>query len=1256
MIQLYINNQEVDIDRSVGLYLTKQFETISNPTLYHSDFSKTITLPMTAKNKRIFLQYNRQDSLVTNESIDPRVKIPYILLYNSELVMDGYLKINNANTVFKDNRFEVELNGTFGMVMNEFAQLTFNKYECETNGGTKDDKYFIPTPWQDILVNATLVKRSFEQESHNLNGNDILDYIKFIPTYQGKYPDFASDKCVIHPDLMVIGEMTHGERDEHYMREFRSYYQQPAIWVDKLWKLAKQKIDEITDYTLELDPSWFNQHNPYWTKLLYTCPSLYNKDENFVEKTTVFQGDTLHYKLNITEMSALSNHHKSYLQFTPNNDVMYRNGIFNPDLKGPSTFTMNSSIMFLAKKMWNDTPTWARIRKVNPLFVTFNVINADTGSLYDSHRYMVYSHSWKNTFNNWYDEKINAGITSSNNPNISGTYPMGFTKYAGWWWEAPINLEFQVEDNIRYRIEIDVRFGNNSKAVAYSHFNDINLMLNLWFYQTQLPGGSGYTIFNVLRNATCSTLDYTRSRSNIDLYRVFPKDTTLMSVLLNYSKKFGLMWDIDKDNKKITVMTRNRFFTGHRVLDWTDKIDRSRDFILNPLCFEKRYISFNVEEGKGQRYETYHDKYGVGYGSKKIDTEYQFSSDTDEFFKDIQPAIISQKAQFSMLYNTDDPNADNFVGYNAKVYPNEKYLENDKEGENAGNSGAFVFCNGTFTPDPQLGFKQSENAGYVLVSDDTETMKKRDTYCWNMQWVYGMTSANGCLKCTKLPAINTVCGSYSTDFERPAEYYTTGNYSSVRYVYDLYWKNFIDERYSVQNKKLTCYVYLTPQEYSEINFRDFVKIGNTLYHINKITDYDFDTNSPTRCELCQVWDVTAYTHGQDAWPALAAVPDSTELFRNDSVQIGVYSTSEWTVQSKPNWVTYTKDEDHIYLRATSDPLHTRSGQVVLHNEQNLTATIDVYQQPDNLYLILSKTSATVSGDGAVVNVDIDSRPTTVTVQSKPYWVNVSFQPHHLLEPITNLQDPTVRLNLPVQISKMVTKMAIITVNPTNRPMSRTGNIVFTNGAVTKTFVITQLGRPIIFEDYDCEPMHIELQQTGLWQLTTNKQIDPDTVVISSLGTATPPNKSISYLPISFTPELDPVDHGDGCPETRSSGGMITILREDGIEINKNYNYGYVTPSHEIWVELTEGGHFTSNDVHFHAELKETCDEGSVYELEAIPDSDSIFIEWSDGVQTAARTVVVESDVHIWPIFEIDRSYLYDNTDKVEYDNTETVDY
>lgn len=1254
MIQLYVDGKLVDIDKSVGLYLNKKFESLSNPTLYFSEYSKTITLPMTRNNKEIMFNYQRQDSVVTTVSIDPRHKTPFFLLYNGMKVMEGYLKINNANTCIKDNVFEIELFGSFGLIMNEFSQLTFNRYECESYGGTKEDKYLITSPWQDILVDASLVKRSFEQETHDLNGNDILDYIKFIPTYQGMYPDFESDKEQI---LAQHDTELSKERDEHYMREFRSYYQQPCIWVDKLWKMAKDKIDTITDYTLELDPSWFNSHNPYWTKLLYTCPNLYNKDENFVETSTTLNADNLHYKLNIYEMSGLSNHHIQNLTFTGNNSVMYRNGVFNPDLKGPSTFTMNSSIMFLAKRMWDGSSKYARIRKVNPLFVTFYVINADTGEQVDRYRYMLYTHSSKAEFDSWYDEKIDCGITNTLNPNILGQYPMGFSRQAGYWWEAPINLTFNVTQNIRYFIRIDVRFANNSKAVAYSSYNSLSSMWNLWFYQTQLPGGSGYTVFNYLRSASCSTLDYTRSRSRIDMYRVFPKkDVTLMNVLLNYSKQFGLLWDVDIDNKKITVMTRNRFFTGYDVIDWSKKIDRNKDFKLDPICFDKRYVNFNIEEGEGERYKGYFEKYGVGYGSKKIDTEYSFNSDTEDLLKDIQPAIITQKAQFSRITNTEDPDEPNFIGYNAKIYPDEHYLENDDDGENAGNSGALVFCNGTMKPDQRLGFRSNSDEGIVIVTDDTDYMRHRDTYMWNLSFLNTEL-------CHKLPDISTISGGYSVHFESPAEYYFRGSFGSVRYLYDLYWKEFINERYNVQNKKLTCYVYLTPEEYKEIDFRNFVKIENTLYHINQVFDYDFDTNSPTKVELVQVWDTTKYYNGQQAWPALVAIPNSVQLTRSVWTTVDVYSSDEWTVDSKPSWVKYQIHDGRIDLKALGNPLRARTGKVILKtvNSPILEETVYVSQRPEDPFLIFSEYSRTVSGDGCDISFDIDSSPLTVAVVSKPNWVSVSFN-HRILDVYPAEGNTTVKqITLKPDITKNTRLTCTIRVNENYRPVSRMGSVIIGNGELQKSYQVTQLGKSMIAEIYDMEPIHVALNDTGVWELQTNLEIDAQTAEITH-GTISTPNKEISYLPIPFAPTLDLTDYGDGCIET-CSGGQLVFLTKDGKNIVKNYNYGDVAQQYEVIIEQSTGGHFTVDNQDWYGEFYMLCDAGTTLTIEGIPDTGYSFDEWSDSNSSNPRTLTVNSDITLHPVFEEggvtpveNPSVEYDDYDDVEYDNDIITNY
>ena len=1269
MIQLFLNDREVDLTESVGLYLNKKFESLENPTKYFSDYSKTITLPMTSKNKIIFDNYSRQDSVVSFNTLDPRKKIPFKLLYNSKLVLEGYCKVNNSNTIITDNCFQCELYSSFGLIMNELSELTFNKYECQSEGGDKDDKYLIQTPWsENLLVDRTLVKDSFEQESHSISGTDILDYLKFVPSYQGKYADFSSDKEQLLTGLSRdFDEMTQ-ERDEHYKREFRSYYQQPAIWVDKLWKMAKDKVEEITDYSFNLDTSWFNLNNPYYTDLIYTCPNLYSRDDNFSEKNMNFGSNDLNYIVNITTMANLSSHHSKKTYYSPNG-VLYNGGTFNQDRLGATEFNAKTSLMFLAHHPHPGfSATYGKIRKSNPLYIKFQAVNALTNQPINnaSYIYMLYSCSVNDDISsNSYNEKIDVGITYEMDPGISDSeFPTGYAYNDGYWWKADVDLKLTVIDNVPYYITCDAYFANNSKAVEYAALSFLPRWDWMWtdfFWSTPFHDSpEGYTIFNNLQSASVKTLDYLRSRSEIDIYRIFPKDTTLLKVLLNYSKMFGLLWDVNQDEKTITVMTRNRFFNGYEIYDWTDKVDRQHDFILEPVCFNKKYVNFNVEEGKGERYEKYKSKYLNGYGSYKIDTDYQFNNDTEDLFEGIQPAMVCQKKQFSFMTNTEYPDRANFMGYNYKIKPTEHYLENDNEGSNAGNAGAFYFCNGTMDIDERLGLVSTSGYGVVIVSDDTEKMITTGEYCWN-------SCGENSVLASKLPDISTIDkeGKLSVHFASPKEYYFDTNTNNTKYVYESFWKNFIDERYSIQNKKLTGYFYLSPEEYGDIKFREFIKLDNILYHINRIFDYDFDTNSPTKVELVQIWDLNAYTDGQKAFSDFTVVPDKLEVYFHEYMPVEVYSTSEWSVYQKPTWISYYINNNRLYLKGNSDPLRPRTGFVVLRNNDNMEQVVEVWQEPQNKYLILNPQSATVKFAGDTIRVAIESRPDTVSVLSKPSWCSVFFLPRlatsnittvrridggfFYVEDLRNRIDSTNRM----KIVNVETMTAVIMVNQNNSCFERTGIIRFTNGYVSKNFLIRQLGGAVIDIHHDETILDIDIGDIGTLDFRTPNQIDITSVGISSLGSFVAPNQDVDEIYMTFSPSLDTVDHGDGTPET-SSGGQVVMQTLDGRTIAQNYNYGYVLRSYNVIVESREGGSVNVNNINYSTTFYEMMNNSVSFVIEAIPNDGYEFVCWSDGDTNVSRTLTVNgADIILYPIFE-GGYYLYDNSNIVDFDDDSHV--
>ena len=54
MIRLFIENNELELNETVQVAITKQFEDLSNPTAIINDWSKTVSIPFTVKNNNIF--------------------------------------------------------------------------------------------------------------------------------------------------------------------------------------------------------------------------------------------------------------------------------------------------------------------------------------------------------------------------------------------------------------------------------------------------------------------------------------------------------------------------------------------------------------------------------------------------------------------------------------------------------------------------------------------------------------------------------------------------------------------------------------------------------------------------------------------------------------------------------------------------------------------------------------------------------------------------------------------------------------------------------------------------------------------------------------------------------------------------------------------------------------------------------------------------------------------------------------------------
>ena len=140
----------------------------------------------------------------------------------------------------------------------------------------------------------------------------------------------------------------------------------------------------------------------------------------------------------------------------------------------------------------------------------------------------------------------------------------------------------------------------------------------------------------------------------------------------------------------------------------------------------------------------------------------------------------------------------------------------------------------------------------VCISDDTALQMGAYTFFYSQTF----NSVN----VTTYPKLDVVYDNNLCLFNTPKENYTyLNNYDGKSPIYTRYWENYLNERYNIQNKVVTCYLTLTPKDWTDFRFNRFIKIDGVLYIVNKIYDYNIETTEPTKVDLITITDIKGYT-------------------------------------------------------------------------------------------------------------------------------------------------------------------------------------------------------------------------------------------------------------------------------------------------------------------------------------------------------------------------------------------------------------
>lgn len=872
-IRLFLDNNEIELSETSVIAITKQFEEISNPTVICNDWSKTIDVPFTANNNKIFgLLYHPDRVIVDDEDIlthlnfDPFKKIPFRLEYENSIIMTGYAKNIYSTQSNGVGYYSITLNGELGKIFQEMQRITFDPatedatYLIDTSEYvyTEMNKELIYNSWNsDGQQKMTLYKRT----DANYDINDIIgfmpnnsfdtasnfDYKNFQKDYYSimKFTDVLEDAkfeaaAGMTPDTAIPNGVT-----PRGLGEYRSYLQIPYIYFNKLFKLLMAKTTEITGYNFVLGGDWFVDSNPLWKDLCVVLNPLDTTKESVIS--------AFDYNVDKDNINGLK---------ITKSDSPYCIGLYEM-LKGRTNIKTDSSLLNIRRISYNlnwmmDYSEQDYVNQSTRIpTISFQIYGAKDDINYGVVAFVAIA---DNT-----DSSLYSNLPSGT--HITQTYGSAdATKrdFNMWKWQDNLLSGGGGGYLINVADEFDVDFtvtqaasdANDGEFYICARLGWFNLVSNIGTippYEGKESGdpvyfnADGYfrqdSNFTVQTNGAGNKTVKSRSFSYFNLSNLWDNDYTPFDIVLNYTKLCRLIWEVDEVNKKIIITPAHSYFEDYTIKDWTNKLDMTQTFEVKPISFEHKYVTFNYDDNEGQLYKEYKNLYGINYGDMKLITDYNFNTETQELFDDLQTAIINtdNTLSWSTLYNDKDI-------YYSLPAETSLYCQ-DKDGKFKSCFGAFLFRDG------KRKFDTSENLNMrsVKISDDTFYQRYTDTYCYSQsqsQLATDYYSNMTLVKDGKCCLVNIPMKNYT---------YNSDYFKDAVSIYDLLWADYLGERYDKNNKIITCYLRLSQFDFANFKFSDFIKINNQIYIVNKIYDYNPASEEGTKVELINIQNIDGYT-------------------------------------------------------------------------------------------------------------------------------------------------------------------------------------------------------------------------------------------------------------------------------------------------------------------------------------------------------------------------------------------------------------
>ena len=917
-IHLYIDGKEIEFASDPQILFNYAVSDIASPAVVKNSYSKTLDIPATKNNTRVFNSVWKLDAT----GFDPGRKIPFSIYVDDELYETGYCRLDRFVKKWNQTVATVTFFGGLGEFMYNLA------YSPDDPNGIAKKKTLADLVYRydgegseevdlDFRINMDTVYDAWL----NIGAwNSKWRFLNFAPAYNGLPDDFDSDKVAVYG----IHTEEHQEDGKTYrpyqgwaidelprnytgaeMREFRSYLQRVCIRTMEVIK-ACCLPENNGGYKVNLDPTWFVHTNPYWQWSYVTLPMLSSLDYTSVTPepsgsltfgvTTRGSGRSERVdeywensEVSVTGLPADANYNlKATLKLKANVTGTTASQLFptanqsNPWLRQRERFGYNGAVVVqlvaydsFGNAIAGSTPQWLR----SPYWG------------YDQYTEPISLIGWG--FNFVYPSE-SLDVSNGCFERVNGEYV----------WSNDLVLKLN-----------DVPPGSTLKIVTYkianygmgSNYSGGTPVMHLWqvdrhgtddyydwTWQWHDMTTFGWSVEGV--DIDRRTSDSVRSGALIEKSTLLATSYTPADFLASYCKLFGLVFRKDPAKKEIDILSRGSFYNGG-TMDINDLIDRD-SIEVTPSAFDKHWYDFTPEESESEYGNDYLKQYGEHYGSQTVNTGYQFNSETEQVFKDnifkgsvealersdafcVVPdhereLIYKYKGYNYLLYNIHDvtdsyevevpkgSTVDLVTGIGDNLYYD---LFSKVQLHTADNSPADGDCvlllyrgnQSLVSGNKSLGYRITDDNGWMtyLNSNVPAWLLASDDY--DADGNHLMISVEECPSFGRFIHYGTSGFiTQSLDFGEPKTLYVPGLVSKPEgTLYAQCWENYISDLYSPDTRVVQCNVCWKGRLNID-DLRRFYWFDGCYWRIDKVEDWDMLSRGLTKMTFVKVNDLANY--------------------------------------------------------------------------------------------------------------------------------------------------------------------------------------------------------------------------------------------------------------------------------------------------------------------------------------------------------------------------------------------------------------